>query len=187
MSRLTFTFRGVHSDALGIYPTKKDTGLLPELSKNLQEVSGRDGAIDFGNNFYKMREITIDFLFITSSAQEREKRKRILANWFSEKGELIFSDEPDKRWIGRVYNALPLTEVGYAEEFSATFTCDPYAYALDETIINATGNTPIIIPIKRQGTANRVSCKIIIRNNGSQPLKNIRIINKKRKDKEFTW
>lgn len=168
-ARLTFTFAGVNSDDMGIFPMSKEIEFLPELRENTMIIPGRDGEEDFENNTYASRLINVQILLIASSQKERNEMWRRCAAWLSQKGKLIFSDEPDKYWYGRMYSPSAFKEMDVAAEF--TFSFKAYPFAVGKQIDDAAvGTSPLRVAISSPGSAENKCCTIVIRNTGNVPI-----------------
>lgn len=159
--------------SLGLY-CKTHRPVLPELSESLLDVSGKHGSYDYNNNTYRDRLITVDFFVSRNNFKDFRLDIRKVAAWLRRKGEIRFSDEPDKYYFGRCYQSPDLeqitTPVGL---FSAVFVCEPFAYG--QTISqNQTGAIPVTLPVDYPGTFPACTT-IIVRNIGSTPIKGIRI------------
>ena len=165
---------GVSCRELGLH-CKTHRPVLPELSESLIEVSGRDGAYDYGNNNYRNRLVTVDFFISPRQGFENFRLDvRRVAAWLRRKGEIRFSDEPDKYYVGRCYQSPDLEQAtSPAGSFSAQFVCEPFAYgaAMTQELVS---DTPATIPIDYPGTYPACTT-IIIRNAGSTPVQGIRI------------
>lgn len=126
-----FTFDGQTSFDNGIIVTRIQRPILPTLRDRKLVIAGKDGAWDFGNNTYEESEITIECILI----QPLDKRAlmRSIAQWLSAKGNLIFSDEADKYYYGRLYSTFTEEIDGVIGSFSLTFVVDPFAYSIVST------------------------------------------------------
>ena len=141
-----FTFRGTNSRALNMTVRSIDRSLLPALRRNELTIAGRHGRYDFGNNKYDNRIITLRAFIEASSLQQLRQRARKVAQFLSVKGELVFDDEPDKRYIGRIYSPISFENIGHNGEIEFSFELEPFAYG--ERITNEvtrTDDTPIYV------------------------------------------
>jgi len=130
-----FTFGGVHSDAFSIIVNKKDIPLTPPIENRLQEISGHDGAWDYGIS-YGAKPIEIECTILAESKDDLKAKARRLAGILNpRKGvkPLIFDDEPDVQYFARLANQLPLDQLGAMGTFTIQFTCpDPFTYSVNE-------------------------------------------------------
>lgn len=143
--------------------------LFPELRERKVVVPGRDGAYDFKAEYYDERKVTLncDTTIGLTRAQVRE-----LAYILSKKNVLRIWDDPDRYYIGRIYDdteVIPIGSIG--QEFELVFICDPFAYGVVNTV-EVTGEE--IKRINYAGTA-RTPTRIAITNNGVADAVNIQI------------
>ncbi len=142
--------------------------LLPELRPRKVTVPLRSGAYDYGALFYNERTIQIEC--VTTRALTRDDTREI-AYTLSKKAEIRFWTEPDKFYIGRVYQPPSLELLRNAgSRFQMAFICEPFAYGrtLTEQFTgqayipdySGTAPTPTYIVIKNTGTSNAVNIKI---------------------------
>lgn len=144
-----FTFGGVHSDAFSLLVNKKNVPITPPIENRLQEISGFDGAWDYGIS-YSPREIDIDCTILADSKEDLKNKIRKLAGLLNPRlgsRPLIFDDEPDKQYFARLSNQIPLEQLGAFGTFTLQFVCpDPFTYAVNlrtatfATTINITHN-----------------------------------------------
>jgi predicted phage tail component-like protein len=141
-----FTFGGVHSDAFSLLVNKKNVPITPPIENRLQEISGFDGAWDYGIS-YSPREIDIDCTILADSKEDLKNKIRKLAGLLNPRlgsRPLIFDDEPDKQYFARLSNQIPLDQLGAFGTFTLQFVCpDPFTYAVN--LKTATFTTTISI------------------------------------------
>lgn len=173
LSEITMTLAGISCRELGLH-CKTHRPVLPELSESLLEVSGRHGSYDYNNNTYRDRMVTVDFFIKRNDFPNFRLGLRKVAAWLRRKGEIRFSDEPDKYYIGRCYQAPDLEQIVTPTGlFSAVFICEPFAYG--QTITQSqTGAIPVTVPISYPGSFQACTT-IIVRNTGTMPIHGIRI------------
>lgn len=149
------------------YSIPKDV-LLPQLRARKQTIPQRHGAYDYGAKYYDERAIEIEC--ITNRAISRDETREI-AYILSKKTEIRFWTEPEKYYIGRVYEAPELEQLrNVGNRFPLIFICEPFAYrnTLTETFTNlryipsyaGTAPTPTYIVIENTGTRNAVTIQI---------------------------
>jgi predicted phage tail component-like protein len=152
-----FTYGGVHSDAFSLLVNKKDIPITPPIESRLQEISGFDGAWDYGVS-YAPKPIEIECTILADSKEDLKSKVRRLAGTLNpRKGgkPLIFDDEPDVQYFARLSNQIPLEQLGSLGTFTLQFICpDPFTYAVNvrsgsfATVMNVTHNgTHIARPI----------------------------------------
>lgn len=175
MKKSSFTFDGHNSlEEWGIFCTHHDT-IMPPKRQRRQAIPGRDGSYDYGAQNYDDRlvRLTCELVEPTTRAGFREIAYRL-----SHKGKLVLWDEPDKHYIGELYDAAELENIagGLIRKFELNFTCEPFAY--HETV-----SRPLISgvnPVEYRGTA-RAPCVIRIDNPNSYAVSNITITATKRR------
>ncbi len=151
-------------DKYGIRCVSHDP-LIPKLRPRTVLVPGRDGQYDFGAERYDERVLR---LYCDSIRGLSRQALREAAAALTKKGRLVLWDEPDKHYIGRVYNQTELRYLGMAgHEFTLTFLCDPFAYG--ETV---SGPMPEIFDY-RGSAVTPVRLQII--NRGETAIQGLRI------------
>lgn len=141
----------------GIRVVKYDTLTPPKRSRKAQ-IPGRSGMYDFGADCWDERTVRIECVLERkiSRAQLRE-----IAGALSRKSRLRLWDEPDKFYIGELYDPAEITDFfdEALREFTLSFICEPFAYGRTVT-------QPIVFGENRveyQGTAD-TPCVIALRN-----------------------
>ncbi|WP_163530899.1 distal tail protein Dit [Halobacillus ihumii] len=146
-----FTFDGVHSDSLNVVVNKKNIPMTPPISNRFQEIKGFDGAWDYGMS-YDPREIEVECTIFgdgTSSMKNNARRFASVLNPRKGTKMIIFDDEPDKCYFGRVSNQIPLEQVGQMGTFTIQFTCAqmPHTYGVDLRV----GTYSTVFPVTHNG------------------------------------
>jgi len=146
-------FNNKTSNELGLLVQITSKPILPEKKKNELEIPGLDGVIDFGNNTFANRLITMDIAIKTDTRENFNKKVREIANWLSVKGTLCLLEESDIYYVGQVFTYIDMQKLLFnCSTVSISFEVEPYAYQLTvpETVINsvtdlkATGYTKIL-------------------------------------------
>ena len=91
------------------------------------------------------REVAVDLAYVGSDSDDRRTKLREFAAWLysTSSGRLIFGDEPDRYWLGRISEAPTAREILSLGEFSVRFLVAPFALSTVVSTINATqGGTP---------------------------------------------
>lgn len=175
---ITFFFKDKHSNEFNLALENASRGLLPSLRPSSYIINGRHGTVDFGNETYDTRQITVDIVFISLNTEDLQKLAREIAYWLSGSGMLIFSDEPDKSYQAKVYDAVDTEQLIRAKKCSITFECQPFAQSINYNQIDElkahNGKNIIVNSIGTQKTP----CRIIIRNVGTVNINNIEITRK---------
>lgn len=179
-----FNFNGRTSEEFNILCSSSDF-LLPEKRMRKQFVPFRDGNYDYGAEFYNDRTLRIRCVWISNTFNQMTRSDiREVAYWLSKKGRIELANEPDKWYMGELYDPTELiahytnaVDRGTTDgEFELNFVCEPFAYKDigDKTI--QTG----INPINYEGTA-QTSCTIILKNNNNFAVNNVQIVVSRRK------
>ena len=141
----------------GIRVVKYDTLTPPKRSRKTQ-IPERSGMYDFGAQCWDERTVRIDCVLERkiSRAQLRE-----IAGTLSRKGRLWLWDEPDKYYIGELYD--PAEIMDYCDEsmreFTLSFICEPFAFGRTVTQPIASGENRV----DYRGTA-QTPCVIVLKN-----------------------
>jgi len=143
---ITFSYNGVSSRAYNIVAKSVNRPLLPVLRKRELVIPGKHGTYGFGDETFDKRIIEIELKYIGTSFNELRTRARQIAYWlsgFSGTKNLVFSDEPDKWYVGKIYSEIGLQNFFKLGQATVQFECEPFAYALlsayDVTSIYDTG------------------------------------------------
>ena len=148
---------------------------LPSLRSRKVEIPLRHGQYDYGAKYYRERPLQLNCV-VPGWLKEDEATirgfGREIAYILSEKDEIRIWNEPDKYYIGRVYDEIALTQVrNTGLVFTLTFTCDPFLYGETKTEqmeslmylpeYKGTANTPTYIEITNTGTTAAVNIQIV--------------------------
>ena len=143
--------------------------LIPTLRSRKITIPMRDGAYDFGAKYYDERN-GVQITYVTTRVISREETREI-AYTLSKKAQIRFWTEPDKYYIGRVYQAPTLEQLRkIGNRFPLTFVCEPFAYGETHT----SAFTGLTFDANYHGTAPTPTY-IVITNNGDHTAVNIRI------------
>jgi predicted phage tail component-like protein len=176
---MDFKFGSKWASEIGLVVKSKNRMALPVIRQRYEYIIGRDGNYDFSDGTLEDRIIDIECCFVTNNVGELRYKMRQVASWLygnGQKQQLIFSDEIDLFYYGRLQNQIDLEQVVTFGEFTLQFRCEPFAYgtelakdAYDENSpmfpyrdINETdsytyietGTNPFFTPINNYGTAN---------------------------------
>lgn len=134
--------------------TAKDVA-FPEPKTKLIELDGMSGTLDLsevltGEITYKDRTISATFWTDEGSRQDRERLLQTIVNVLhGKKIKIIEPDDPEHYFYGRVKIKSQKNNLAYAE-FSIECTCDPWRYALNDSVrrveVNSQSVTEVIIP-----------------------------------------
>ena len=143
--------------------------LKPQLRERKVTVPLRNGAYDYGARYYDERVLSLNCVTVKAGTRDDARQ---MAYVLSKKAQLRLWNEPDKYYLGRIYQAPDLDclrKVG--NRFTLSFILDPFAYG--EAYTKNFPNNRKLTP-NYHGTANTPTY-IIITNTGSGNAKNIRI------------
>ncbi len=168
-----FFFNNKHSKDFSIAMEQAARGLLPSLRRNDYEITGKHGTVDYGNETYNTRQITVDICFISENVSNLQLKARDIAYWLSGKGMLIFDDEPDKAYDAKVYDAIDTEQLIRCKRASVTFECQPFATSINYFQNNYTNvGNGTEMQITSKGT-QPTACIIIIKNISATNINNI--------------
>jgi len=174
-----FTFANIHSSTYELYVRSDNRTITPALRKNEFVIPGRHGTLDFGNNTYEPRFITMELFLVRKTMEDLRKQARDIAHWLSKSGSLVFDDEPDKAYQAKVYNNIDIEEIAAYGKSMVTFECQPFAESLEyrQVYVSSITDNAHEIEVNVSGTAE-TCCIITIKNNGTSDINNITITRK---------
>ena len=171
MRDFTFTFNGVDFyEKYSILLEKTKDPIAPELRSRKVTVPDRSGAYDYGAKFYNERMVELQCISMRtlSRAEMRE-----LAYDLSGKHELRTYHEPEKYYIGQLYDPGAIEYIGrMGNRFTLPFVCEPFAYGaqVTESFENesffkyfGTAAAPVRITITNTGDADITGVLLKIR------------------------
>jgi predicted phage tail component-like protein len=126
-----FTFNGEKASDKNIIVNSIIRPILPTLRPRKMTIPGKDGTWDFGNNTYDEQIVRVVCTMLRPFKIQDQIRD--IARWLSQKGNVVFSDEPDKYYTGRIYSEITQNIMGSQGQFVIPFICDPHAYSLVKT------------------------------------------------------
>lgn len=145
-----------------------DDLFIPGIRERKVEVPNRHGKYDFGAKYYDERELTLKCIAaeperIGYTQENLRQYVREITYVLSKKAEIRLWNEPEKYYVGRIYDSSELTQLrNIANEFTLTFICEPFAYGETFSVPFVNG---LLTPNYR-GTAPTTTY-IIIRNTAS--------------------
>lgn len=134
----------------------------PEPKTNYVELDGMDGTLDLSESLtgeitYKDRTVTAAFWTDYGRRADRERLiKDIVRTLHGKKVKIIEPDDPDHYFVGRVSVKPAANLIPYAE-LSITATCEPWRYAVAETV-------------RSVDLSNTSLTSVVIHNNGVKTL-----------------
>ena len=133
---LGFSFRGYHCSQYGICMKSKNRMMLPEPKLFYEESLDMDGNYDFSainsdsRIHYGNRQISVDCYIAGNSFPDLRSAARAAASWLGFiEGNIVFDDEPDVHYKGRVANKIDFNQAFRRGSFTIVFECRPFAYS----------------------------------------------------------
>lgn len=154
----SFSFGRYNSlDDWGIRVVKHDV-LTPAKRPRKVRIPMRSGLYDYGARCWEERTVRIE---CTLERKMSREELREVAWALSRKSRLRLWDEPDKFYIGELYDPAEIADYfdEAMREFTLSFICEPFALGRTVTQPLAMGANPI----SYQGTAP-APCLIVLRN-----------------------
>jgi len=175
-----FTFRGIHSSRFGICTQDQSRALIPPRREGRLTIPGRSGYYDgILSTVYDERVEEILCGFVKPKDMTIPEACREIAYWLSGTGRLIYDKEPDKAYQARLSGAPPMEQHLHYGQFTLTWSCNPpFAVGRTVTLPIQTGRNAV----QYRGTAE-APCVILLRNNSSWNIQNLRITAVKRRRK----
>lgn len=128
-----FTFANIHSSEYELYVRSDNRTITPSPRRKSIIIPEKHGTIDFYNNTYDVRNITMHLSLVKKTMEDLRQQARDIAEWLTKDGILIFDDEPDKAYRAKVYHNIDIEEIGAYGKSKVTFTCQPFAYMVVDT------------------------------------------------------
>lgn len=142
--------------------------LKPQLRERKVTVPLRNGSYDYGAHYYDERPFSLNCVTVKAGTRDDARE---MAYILAKKSQLRLWNEPDKYYVGRVYQAPSLDclrKVG--NRFTLNFLLEPFAYGetytksfVDRRFIpdyKGTADTPTYIVIRNTGSGNAVNIQI---------------------------
>jgi predicted phage tail component-like protein len=126
----SLTFNGISSNAYRLIMRSVNRQALPATLDKYLTIDGVDGSYLFPGSLQD-RFIEVEFGFIFGPLTELRAKARSVAAWLktATRSNLIFSDEPDVYYSGKVENAIDWPQAIASCKFTVRFRCLPYAFA----------------------------------------------------------
>ena len=139
-------------------------------------IPNRSGAYDQGAKYHDERTLTLE---CNIDGEITDRQFDELKYQLSRKGRIILWDKPDRYYYGQAYDFGEVEDFFNHEirQFDLVFVCDPYAYALEPTVVQTTQNVYQPHYIGTRETPTRIT----LRNKGTLPMQNIIITTRNRK------
>nr|DAI97500.1 MAG TPA: distal tail protein [Caudoviricetes sp.] len=144
---LSFDFGGKNScDDFEILIARRPDLPSPKRRVNTINIPGRDSNLRFDEKTYE--DITLTVECSVKDTQNLADKIDEIKSWLFTAGEsdLIFSFQPDKKYIAQVVNAIDFKQVyKYFSEFPVIFNCRPFKYAVENDLMNIISSSTAII------------------------------------------
>ena len=128
----TATFGTITSTSLDLIGAKKTIG-FPSTKTDTVSIPSSDVTLDlteaFGGPYYNNRKITLEFLSLQPWSDQMEQDSTVKNALHGQKMKVVFSDDPDYYWLGRI-NVGDWTYYKGAGKVVITIDAEPYKYAL---------------------------------------------------------
>lgn len=167
-----FKFCGRHCDEFWVHMRSKNRPLLPERRRRQLEIPQLHGRYDFDGSTYDMRVITLECFVYAADIPAFRSRLREIAEWLSQKGPLVFDDEPDKTYEARIFSSVPVEQMVSAGIFTLVFDCQPFANGQERILSLTASSNPASLVISNRGTQES-PCIITLTNTGSGSIEGI--------------
>lgn len=158
-----FQFNNTHSDDMGVVFKSVDRTLLPRKRVTQYVIPGKSGTYDIEDGF-ENREIVCEVSFVGDDYRYPgvRQRARAVAGWLSGEGLLVFDDEPEKAYSGKVINGISIEQIAVTGHCEVTFQCSPFAESLEynQHVVNNT-TLPHSEPVEVRGT-QETDCLVYI-------------------------
>lgn len=135
---------------------------------------------DYGSKYYNERNLKIRCVWIGKAKREDVRE---ISMWLSEKNKIVLPQEPDKYYVGELYDSNELimhyNSNSYTTtdgEFELNFICEPFAYKKIPPVPINSG----INHLEYNGTVETPTL-IVLKNNNNFTVNNLQIIITKRK------
>lgn len=143
---LSFIFAGEDSFIdYGLIIAKRPALSSPKRRVSYVDIPGRDSNLRFNDATYE--DITIIADCSVKSIDNLPLKLDSIKSWLFNAGEsdLIFSFQPDKKYIAQVVNAIDFKQVfKYTSQFPIVFNCRPFKYAVQNKLLIITKSGTVI-------------------------------------------
>lgn len=173
---LSFNFGGKDSFTdFGILLAKRPSISSPKRRVSYIDIPGRDSNLRYDEETYEDITIAVDCTVKGNNVLEQIDN---IKAWLFSAGEssLIFSFQPDRKYIAQVVNAIDFRQVfKYTSQFPIIFNCRPFKYAVNNipvTITSGLGTTLV-----NQGSiVSRPIIKVYCTGDGSFKINNREVL-----------
>jgi phage-related protein len=139
-----FVWKGISSLDKNIMVTKLPDFERPEANIDKITIPGRDGFLTQDDGTYQGTIKTCECSLDNGNIDD-------INSWLTGSGEVIFSNEQDKKYKAVIINKIPFSKIiPIFHNFVIQFDCQPKKYSIDNTIITLNAPETIFNP----GSAN---------------------------------
>jgi phage-related protein len=169
----SFSFAGINSlTAWGIKCIAHDVFSPPKRDRK-QKIPFTSGSYDFGKKYHDEKIVTLECDTGHGGFPPLDKAgMREVIYELSKRDALILWDEPDKYYMGELFDSPPMNvSPKYVKQrFTLRFVCEPYAYG-DDTAIPITGR---FMRVSYAGTAETPTL-IVLQNSSATTVSTVSI------------
>lgn len=123
-----FVFNGIKSDDMNVSLKSYEFILMPKRRIEHEDIPGRHGSVEFDDGTYEDILINAETTIKGANPRDMIVKARNIERWLSKKGSLSFWDEPQRFYVGRIDNQVPLERVSQLGVVNIIFRCEPFAY-----------------------------------------------------------
>ena len=132
------TFHTIHSRDFILCMVSDNRGIFSAVSRKMVQVPLLHGSVDFGLDTYNEQPLKVTFSYnFHNDVNKLRLFARDIRGWLYNDGnyyDLIFDDEPDRKYKAKVVNAIDLSQTATKGSFSVEFLCNPpNQFLLDNT------------------------------------------------------
>lgn len=137
---IQFIFNSLYSfDNFGIIAKTVNRPLLPAKRRTNVIIPGRNGSYTFDDNTYDDIVIPVIIQYVSDDFPDLRLRARVISAWLSQVDHkpLVFTDEPDKYYLAKIYDALSVEKIVNlvpGEKTTVQFECHPLAYSINPDV-----------------------------------------------------
>ncbi|WP_080869195.1 distal tail protein Dit [Aneurinibacillus migulanus] len=128
-----FTYKGVSARSMGVRIKSIKRPLLANMRQQYEDVAGRHGSYSFSDGTLEDIIVEVECFVSVQDRSDLRYQIRQLASWLysRNKQQLIFDDEPDLYYYGRITNQIDLEALIRFGKFTLQFRCDPFSYLIE--------------------------------------------------------
>ncbi len=121
-----FIFNGIHSENMGLYYITTSIPILPEKRSETIYPIGCSGSYVYEDG-YNNRMIELSAVITAKTVPARREIARKIATWFSQKGTLIFDNDPAVEYqVIKTVSNIQAVFNGATEDFTVQLECEPF-------------------------------------------------------------